>query len=98
MFLNNDRLSHWYVGILLSWIVCFLLFGIIIFHLWLGFSIVRIAVSVSICCGVQLIILPWLYSARVTSKNPGGLIGQRTAAVCVWLSLTALLLFYYIYS
>jgi hypothetical protein len=96
VLLNNDRLSHWYVGILFGWTVCFLLFNIPIFHLWLGFSIVKIAVSTGICCGVQLAITPWLFSARATPLNPGGLIGQRTAAVFVWYSSTALLLFYYI--
>jgi hypothetical protein len=96
VLLNNDRLSHWCVSILFGWTVCFSLFGIPIFHFWLGFSIVKIAVSVGICCGVQLAITPWLFSARATPQNPGGLIGRRTAAVFVWYSLTALLLFYYI--
>lgn len=96
MLLNNGRLSHWYLGILLSWTVCFLLFGILIFPLWLGFSIAKIAISLGICCGVQLAITPWLYSSRATPQNPDGLVGRRTAAVFVWFSLTALLLFYYI--
>jgi hypothetical protein len=96
MLLNNGRLSHWYLGILLSWIVCFLLFGIPIFHLWLGFTIAKIAIALCICCGVQLAITPWLYSSRATPQNPDGLVGRRTAAVFGWFSLTALLLFYYI--
>src|SRR5208282_2049769 len=96
MILNNDRLSHWYLGILFSWIVCFVLFGIPMFHLWLRFSIAKIAISLGICCAVQLAITPWLYSSRATPQNPDGLVGRRTAAVFVWFSLTALLLFYYI--
>lgn len=96
MLLNNDRLSHWCLGIFFSWIVCFLLFGIPIFHLWLGFSITKITISLGICCVVQLAITPWLYSSRSTPQNPDGLVGRRTAAVFVWFSLTALLLFYYI--
>jgi hypothetical protein len=96
VLLNNDRLSHWYLGILFGWTVCFLLLAIPIFHLWLGFSITKIAISVAICCGVQLAITPWLYSARATPQNPDGLVGRRAAVVFVWYSLTALLLFYYI--
>jgi hypothetical protein len=96
MLLNNDRLSHWCLGVFFSWIVCFLLFGIPLFHLWLGFSIAKIAISLGICCGVQLAITPWLYSSRATPQNPDGLVGRRAAAVFVWFSLTALLLFYYI--
>ena len=96
MLLNNDRLSHWCLGVFFSWIVCFLLFGIPLFHLWLGFSIAKIAISLGICCGVQLAITPWLYSSSATPQNPDGLVGRRAAAVFVWFSLTALLLFYYI--
>jgi hypothetical protein len=94
--LNNDRLSNWYLGALLSWVICFLFFGIPIFHLGFGFSIVKIGISLGICCGVQLAVVPWLFSARATSQNPDGLIGRRIIVVVVWQSLTALFLAYYI--
>jgi hypothetical protein len=94
--LNNDRLSHWYVGVFSAWTIFFLLFCIPIFNLGLGFSIIKIAVSTGICCGTQLVVTPWLYYARSTPQNPDGLVGLRTLAVFVWLSLSALLLFYYI--
>ena len=94
MLLNNDRILLWYVSIFFGWIICFSLLGIPIFHLWLGLSIVKIAVLVGICCGVQLALVPWFYSARSTPQNPDGLIGRRTAVVFVWLSLTTLLVFY----
>jgi hypothetical protein len=94
--INNDRISHWYLGCLLAWAVCFLFLGIPIFHLGFGSSISKIAISLAICCGAQLAITPWLYSARATPQNPNGFVGRRTAAVFVWCSLTALFLFYYI--
>jgi hypothetical protein len=96
MLLNNDRLSHWYAMGLLTWSLGFVVLGIPIFHQCLGFSIAKIAVSAGIFCGSQLIITPWLYSARSTSQNPDGLPRVRTAAVLAWLSLTVLVFFYYI--
>lgn len=96
MLLNNDRLFHWFLGGLLSWSICVLILGIPIFHLWLGVSIAKIVVSACICCGVQLGVTPWLYSARATPQNPDGEVGRRTATVFIWISLTTLFLFYYI--
>ena len=96
MRFNNDRLSHWYAMALFTWSLGFVVLGIPIFHQWLGFSIAKIAVSAGIFCGSQLIVTPWLYSARSTSQNPDGLPGVRTAAVVAWLSLTVLVLFYYV--
>jgi hypothetical protein len=92
--LNNDRLSHWFFGTLVSWTVFFLIFGVPIFHIWLGFSMAKIAIAVGVCCGMQLAVTPWLYSARITTQNPDGLVRRRAAAVTVWFSLTMLLLFY----
>jgi hypothetical protein len=96
MLLNNDRLSHWFLGMLLAWAFWVLLLGIPIFHLWLGISIAKIAFTASICCGVQLAVTPWLYSARATVQNADGLVGRRIKAVFIWFSLTTLVLFYYI--
>lgn len=96
VLLNNDRLSNWFLGGLLSWSIFVLILGIPIFHLWLGISIVKIVVSGCICCGVQLVVSPWLYSARATPQNPDGLVGRRTKTVIIWFSLTTLLLFYYL--
>jgi hypothetical protein len=95
VLLNNDRLSHWLAGAALCWTVCLLLLFIPIFHLLLGFSIAKIVVSAGICCAVQLAATPWLFSARATRQNPSGRIARRAVVVIVWLSLTALLLFYY---
>jgi hypothetical protein len=93
---KNDRISYWYLGAIFAWALCFLLFGIPIFHLGLGFSITKIAISVGICCGMQLAIMPWLFSARATTQNPDGLVDRRIVVVVVWHSLTALCLAYYI--
>ena len=94
--LDNDRLSHWYGVMHFSWTVCFSLLAVPIVHVWLGFSIGSVAVVVGTFGGVQLAILPWLYSARSPPQNPDGLVGRRTAAVFVWLSVTTLLLLCYI--
>ena len=96
MILNNDRLSHWFIGALLGWAVWSLLLFIPIFHLWLRFPIAKIVVSASIGCLVQMAFTPWLFSARATPQNPTGRIAQRSAAVILWITLTALLFFYYI--
>jgi len=96
MLLNNDRLSHWCLGVFFSWIVCFLLFGIPLFHLWLRIFNRQDCYFIRHLCGVQLAITPWLYSSRATPQNPDGWLAERAAAVFVWFSLTALLLFYYI--
>ena len=96
VLLDNDRLSHWLAGAVLSWTAFLLLLFIPIFHLLLGFPISKIAVSAGICCAVQFAVTPWLFSARATRQNPSGRTVRRAAVVIVWLSLTALLLFYYI--
>jgi hypothetical protein len=96
MLLNNDRLSHWFLGILLGWGLSVLILGIPIFHFGLGVSIAKIVFSACICCGLQFCVTPWLYSARATAQNPDGLVSRRTKAVFTWISLTTLVLFYFI--
>jgi len=93
--LNNDRLTHWVIGALVSWMAFLLCLFIPLFHWLLGFSIVKIAVSASIGCAGQLAATPWLFSARATAGNPVGDIPKRVTAVIIWFSLTALLFFYY---
>jgi hypothetical protein len=94
--LNNDRLFHWFVGGLLSWIGCSLVVFIPIFHLGLGFPIAQIVVCASIGCAVQLVFTPRLFFARVTNQNPTGNIPRRATTVVWWMSTTALLLLYYV--
>jgi hypothetical protein len=96
VLLNKDRLFHWYVGALLSWIAGCLLLYIPFFHLLLGFPIAKIVVSAGIGCAGQMVVTPWLFSARATARNPTGKVFQTTVAVIVWISLSALLFFYYI--
>ncbi len=95
-FLNNNRLSHWLAGALLSWTVMFLLVGLPIFHSWLRIPIARIATFSTICCAIQFAVTPWLFSARATPQNPDGQFTQRAAAVTLLFSLMALLFFYYV--
>lgn len=96
MLLNNDRLSHWCVGALLTWALGFLLWGILVFHFWLGVPVAKIAAFTGIGCALQLAITPWLFSARATLQNPTGKVTRRYAAVVVWISLTIVLFVYFI--
>jgi hypothetical protein len=92
---DNDRLSHWFAGSVLTWAAIFLFWGVLVFHCWLKVSIATIAMFVGLGCAVQLVITPWLYSARATRQNPEGRRCRRAAAMIVWMSATALLLFCY---
>jgi hypothetical protein len=96
LLLDNDRLSHWLAGAVLSWLTMFLLGGLLIFHLWLKVPTAKIAVFTGICCAVQLGVTPWLFSARATRENPSGRIAQRAVAVTVLFSAISLLFFYYL--
>jgi hypothetical protein len=93
---DNDRLSHWLAGALFSWVMTFLLLGLPIFHVWLKVPIARITTFTGICCALQLVITPWLFSARATRQNPSGRIFQRATAVVVLFSVITLLFFYYL--
>jgi hypothetical protein len=94
--LNNDRLSHWLVGILFAWGLTFLLFFFPIFHSWLKVPTAKVAALTGLFCAVQLAVTPWLFSARATSQNPSGRPTQRAAAVAVLASLMALIFFAFI--
>ncbi|MGA7157239.1 MAG: hypothetical protein WBY53_10345 [Acidobacteriaceae bacterium] len=94
--INNDRLSQWFLGTLLAWIIWSLLLFIPIFHLGVGFPISKIIISASIGCVMQFIFTPSLFSARATPQNPTGKIVRRSITVIVWLTLTALLFSYYL--
>jgi hypothetical protein len=93
MWLDNDRMSHWFAGVLLSWTGMFLLLGLLVFHLWLKVSIAKIANFSGICCVVQLAITPWLFHARSTPQNPPGRIRERVGALSVLFSAVSLLFF-----
>lgn len=88
---NNDRLSHWCLGVVLSWPIHFVLWILPIFHLWLKIPIKTVAAYTALAAGVQLAVTPWLFAARATRENPAGRRVQRTAVVIVWISLTAFL-------
>jgi hypothetical protein len=94
--LNNDRLSHWFVGTVFAWGLTFLLLFFPIFHLWLKVPTTKVATLIGLFCAVQLAITPWLFSARATGQNPRGRPAQRAAAVAVLASLMALIFFGYI--
>ena len=96
LLFDNDRLSHWFAGAVLSWLIMFLLWGLLIFHLWLRVPTAKIAMFTGICCALQLAITPWLFSARATNENPSGRIAKRAAAATVLLSATTLLFFYFL--
>jgi hypothetical protein len=93
---DNDRLSHWFAGAVLSWLTMFLLWGLLVFHSWLKVPTMKIAVFTGICGAVQLAITPWLFSARATRDNPSGRIAQRATALTVLFSAVTLLFFYYL--
>lgn len=96
MLFNNDRVSHWCVGALFSWAMIFCFWGIPIFHLWLGVPLTKISTFTGIACALQLAVTPWLFSARATRQDPTGRTIRRSAAVVVWLSLTAVLFAYFV--
>jgi hypothetical protein len=96
VFFDNDRVSYWFAGALLSWLTTFLLLGLPIFHLWLKVPTPAIATFTGTCCAVQLAVTTWLFSARATRQNPSGRMAQRTVAVIVWFSTMTLLLTYYL--
>lgn len=96
MFFNNNRLSHWFAGALLTWIIIFFVWGLLIFHYWYKVPISTVAIFSGIGCATQLSITPWLFSARATQQNPSGRITQRASVVIIFLSLIALLFFYFV--
>jgi hypothetical protein len=93
---NNDRLSFWLGGTLVAWTVCCLCVFLPVGHFLFGASMGKIVVVASIGCLLQLLFTPWLFSARATAENPEGNVVQRSAAVIGWVTLTALLFFYYL--
>jgi hypothetical protein len=94
--LNNDRLSHWCAGAVLGWAASFVLLGLPVFHSWLAVPIGTIVAFMVLAACLQLAATPWLFSARATTHNPIGQPVKRTAVVIIWLSLTALLLAYFV--
>ena len=96
MPINKDRLSHWLVLGLLCWTCYFILFGIPIFYILLGVSMLKIGSFMFLCCALQLAVTPWMFTARSTPEHPAGKIGQRAAAAAIWLISTALLLLCYL--
>jgi hypothetical protein len=92
---NNDRLSHWCVGAALAWAAYFVLFGLPIFHLWLGARIKTVATFFLILCVVHLAVTPWLFAARSTPQNPIGKPFKRGAAVIVVFTLDGLVVAYF---
>ena len=96
MLFNKDRLSHWCIAPPLIWAAGFLLFYIPILHLLFGFSLIKLAVFAGAGCVGHLAVTPWLFSARPTTQNPTGKVGQIAAAVIVWFTGTALLFAFYL--
>jgi len=92
--LDNDRLSLWFAGPVLAWLLSLVLY-VPVFHSWLGVPLSTIGISVAICCVVHLAAVPFLYSARRTAERPSGLIWRRTATVFVWFGATFVSLFLY---
>lgn len=78
---DSDRISHWYIGSLLSWAAYALVVGIPVFHLWLGVSIARIVSFAAIACVLQWAITPLLFSARRTRQNPTGRFARGAIAM-----------------
>ena len=97
MLINNDRLSHWFAGAVVSWLA-FLFLGILVLHFGLNVSIATLATFVGACCVMQLAVTPWLYRARATSTNSRGRPVERAAALCVLFGAIILLFFGYLRS
>jgi DMSO/TMAO reductase YedYZ heme-binding membrane subunit len=93
---DNNRLSHWLASALITWVLIFLIWALPIFHLWLRVPTSKVAMYTAFCCMMQLVITPWLFSARATDQNPRGQVGRRAAALTVLFTGIALLLFCYI--
>jgi hypothetical protein len=93
---DKDRLSHWCAIPLVVWTAGTFFLYIPFFHFLLGVSLVKVAVCSGLGCAGHLIVTPLLFSGRATAQNPSGDIIQTATAVIVWLSLSVLLIFYYL--
>lgn len=91
MRIDKDRLSHWYATGIIAWTV-YCLVGILIFHLSLGVSTVRIVVFFGGSCLLQLSLTPWIFWARGLREKPNRQFAHRIAAASVWLVATGILL------
>src|SRR5579859_6062465 len=94
--LNNNRLSHWLLGITLGWAIVFVLFGLLLFHFLLGVTLTTILTFITVCCALQLAVTPWLFWARATETNPSGRVAHRYAALIILGSAITLLFFIYL--
>jgi len=92
--MNNDRLSDWFAGAVLSWLAMFVLVGLPVFHLWLRVQIPKVAMFAGICCALQLCVTPWLFHARATRENPSGRVVQRALALTLFFSSILFLVAY----
>jgi hypothetical protein len=95
--LNNDRFSHWCIGAVLGWALVFALWGLPIFHFWLRVPIPTILTFTGLACVIQLILTPWLFSARSTRQNPGGDRVKRGLTIAVWFTMLAMLFDYFLF-
>lgn len=93
--LDNEKLSHWLVGVMFAWGLTFLLF-LPMAHLLLKVPTATVATLTALFCAAQLAVTPWLFSARATRQNPSGRPTQRGAAVGVLACLMGVLFFVYI--
>lgn len=54
MRFDNDRLSHWLAVAVFTRVIIFLIWGFLVFHLWLKAPTATIAPFTGTCCAVQL--------------------------------------------
>jgi hypothetical protein len=95
MLINNDRLSHWYAISILGGLGWFFVVWLPVFHFLFKFPIAGIALCAASLSVGQLVVTPWLFSARETAQNPKGRIGQRCVAIAIWVGLSMELLLLY---
>jgi hypothetical protein len=93
---DNDRLSNWVAGAVLTWILMFLLWGLLLFQIVLKVPTATIGTFCCLGCVMQMAITPWLFSARATPQNPKGLYLRRALAITVWFTGIGLLFCYFL--
>lgn len=92
---DNDRLSHWLAGAVISWALFFALCSLICYF-GFGASIKKVAAFSALACVIQLAVTPGLFSARATRQNPKGQRSKRWIIIAIFLTLYDLLFNYFV--
>jgi hypothetical protein len=93
---DNDRLSHWLAAVLFTWVLMFLFWGVLVFHLIFKVPLLIVVVFTLIACALHLAFTPWMFTARATPQHPRGHFAQSATSFVIWLTLEMSLFFYFV--